>query len=171
SGSSLYHPHMQGAADAHPTTFARLLAAVPGDHYKDFLETERRAGERHLGSTGNVEWLAAFAPLGFHELRAFVPAARSLERLTDDLVEELGTGLARALNLYAELGAQSFNLGLYGAPEGAGDSPLNLRLVSRANLEPQYRSDATYFERVHWTALIDQRPEDLAAAAGARFRA
>ena len=32
------------------------------------------------------------------------------------MVEELGAGLSRALSLYAELGMQSFNMALYGAP-------------------------------------------------------
>lgn len=170
SGSSLFHPHVQGGVDPHPTTFQRMLAEVPAERYADYLDTERRAGERHLGSTGTVEWLAAFAPVGFHELRAFVPGVRSPEGLSSDLVEELGAGIATALNLYAELGMQSFNLAVYGAPPGRDGYPLNLRLVSRSSLTPLYRSDATYMERVHWTALIDSTPEELAAAAADRFR-
>jgi len=65
---------------------------------------------------------------------------------------------------------QSFNLALYGAPADAAGYVLNLRLVSRSNLQQHYRSDATYFERVHWTALVDTTPEELAQAAGDRFR-
>ena len=170
SGSSLFHPHMQGAADPYPTTFQRLLADVPGGRFIEYLATEKALGERYLGSTGAVEWLASFAPVGFHELRALLPGIRSPEELSPDLVEELGAGLARALNLYAELGMQSFNLAVYGAPADVAGYVLNLRLVSRSNLQPQYRSDVTYFERVHWTALVDTTPEELAQAAGDRFR-
>jgi UDPglucose--hexose-1-phosphate uridylyltransferase len=170
SGSSLFHPHMQGAVDPYPTTFQGLLAGVPAGRFVEYLAAEKALGERYLGSTGGVEWLASFAPVGFHELRALVPGTRSPEQLSPDLVRELGTGLARALNLYAELGMQSFNLALYGAPADAAGYVLNLRLVSRSNLQPQYRSDATYFERLHWTALVDTTPEDLAQAAGDRFR-
>jgi UDPglucose--hexose-1-phosphate uridylyltransferase len=170
SGSSLFHPHVQGAVDPFPTTFQRLLAAVPEGRFAEYLATEKARGERYLGSTGSVEWLASFAPVGFHELRALLPGLRSPDQLTPALVEELGVGLARALNLYAELGMQSFNLAVYGAPAEVPGYVLNLRLVSRSNLQPQYRSDATYFERVHWTALVDTSPEELAAAAGDRFR-
>ena len=170
SGSSLFHPHMQGAVDPYPTTFQRMLAEVPSGRFDDYLATEKALAERYLGSTGGVEWLASFAPVGFHELRAMAPGVRSPEQLTPDLVEELAGGLARALNLYAELGMQSFNLALYGAPAEVAGYVLNLRLVSRSNLQQHYRSDATYFERVHWTALVDVTPEELAQAAGDRFR-
>jgi galactose-1-phosphate uridylyltransferase len=170
SGSSLFHPHMQGSVDPHPTTFQRMLADVPAGRFDEYLATEKARGERYLGTTGGVEWLSSFAPVGFHELRALVPGLRSPEQLAPDLAHELGTGLARALNLYAELGMQSFNLALYGAPSDVAGYMLNLRLVSRSNLQQHYRSDATYFERVHWTALVDVTPEELAQAAGDRFR-
>src|SRR5207249_11884977 len=132
SGSSLFHPHIQGAVDPHPTTFQRMLAEVPAGRFAEYLATEKALGERYLGSTGSIEWLASFAPVGFHELRAMAPGLRSPEQLSPDLVEELGGGLARALNLYAELGMQSFNLALYGAPAGVAGYVLNLRLVSRS---------------------------------------
>jgi UDPglucose--hexose-1-phosphate uridylyltransferase len=169
SGSSLFHPHVQGSADPFPTTFQKLLAEVPAERFTDYLATERRLGERWLGSTGEVQWLAAFAPIGFHEVRAFLPGVSSPERLSDGQVEDLANGLARALNLYAELGMQSFNLALYGAPDADG-YVLNLRLVARTNLQPLYRSDSTYFERLHWQAMVDLTPEDLARRAGDRFR-
>jgi galactose-1-phosphate uridylyltransferase len=168
SGSSLFHPHIQGAADPFPTTFQRLLADVPGERFQEYLETEKTLGERWLGNTGSIDWLAAFAPVGFHELRAFAAGASSPELLTADRIDELASGLARALNLYAELGMQSFNLAVYGAPSAG--YVLNLRLVSRSNLHPLYRSDATYFERVHWQAMVDVVPEELARLAGDRFR-
>src|ERR1019366_6821105 len=62
SGSSLFDPHPQGSVDPVPT--AQCDA---------YLATERAAGERYLGSSGRVEWLASFAPLAPCELRAFIP--------------------------------------------------------------------------------------------------
>jgi hypothetical protein len=70
SGSSLFHPHTQGAAHPQLTTMQTLLPAIPPERFDDYLATERRFGQRHLGSTGTVEWLASFAPLGPAELRA-----------------------------------------------------------------------------------------------------
>jgi galactose-1-phosphate uridylyltransferase len=173
SGSSLFHPHIQGAADPHPTTMQENLASVAGDTYHAYLAAERSAGQRYLGSLGGVEWLVSFAPLGFDELRAFVPGVSSPAALADEQVAGLAEGIARALNLYGELGRQSFNLAIFGAPadrQGADGYPLQLRLVSRSSVSPLYRSDVAYMERLHWQAMVDGTPEELAARAGDRFR-
>jgi galactose-1-phosphate uridylyltransferase len=148
----------------------QLLAKVPAGRFEEYLDAERNSGERWLGSSGRVEWLTAFAPIGFNELRAFVPGVTAPEGLDDQLVAELARGLSAAFALYAELGMQSFNLALYGAPPEVDGYMLNLRLVARSNLDRLYRSDATYFERVHWQAMVDTVPEELARQAGARFR-
>jgi hypothetical protein len=44
-----------------------------------------------------------------------------------------------------------------------------LKIVSRSNPDPVYRSDATYFERLLGEALIDVSPEEVADAVRARF--
>ena len=75
SGSSLFHPHLQGIVDSAPTTVQRLLADVPPHGSSAYLDAERRAGERWLGNTGRVEWLASFAPIAPAELRASSPAS------------------------------------------------------------------------------------------------
>jgi UDPglucose--hexose-1-phosphate uridylyltransferase len=170
SGSSLFHPHTQGAVDRFPTTAQALLSQVNAEDFSAYLETEKQLGERYIGAIGGVEWLASFAPIGFQELRAFIPGLSSPAQLSDDRVEALGEGLARALNLYAELGLQSFNAALYGAPRSQSGYMLNLRMVARSNLQPFYRSDATYSERLHWQAMVDTVPEELAALARERFR-
>jgi galactose-1-phosphate uridylyltransferase len=169
SGSSLFHPHLQGSVDPVPMTMQRLLADVPAARFREYVEEERDLGERYLGCMNRVHWLASFAPIAPGELRAFLFDVASPAELDDELVCELGTGIAAALNLYAELGYESFNLALYGAPPGTSGYPLNLRMACRSNLKPLYRSDATYFERLHWEAAVDLRPEDVAARAGERF--
>ncbi len=170
SGSSLFHPHLQGSVDPLPMTMQRLLTAVPREHFEAYLDAEREAGERHLGWSGRVEWLASFAPLAPGELRAFIAEVASPAELVADLVEELGGGIATALNLYAEMGYESFNLAIYGAPPGTVGYPLNLRIACRSNLRPLYRSDSTYLERLHWEAAVDVTPEEVAEWAGDRFR-
>jgi UDPglucose--hexose-1-phosphate uridylyltransferase len=171
SGSSLFHPHLQGSVDPVPTNFQRLLAEVPAERYRAYLDAEIRAGRRYLGSSGRVHWLASFAPLAPCELRAFISEVATPTELDDELVEELGAGIATALGLYAELGFESFNMAAYGAPPATSGYPFNVRLVCRSNLSSCYRSDATYYERLHWEAAIDISPEELAERAGSRFRA
>jgi galactose-1-phosphate uridylyltransferase len=170
SGSSLFHPHLQGIADSTPTTIQRQLSEVPAGRFEDYVETERRTGERFLGDTGRVQWMVAFAPIAPAELRAFVPTVASPAELDEDLVAELGHGLAVALHSYAELGYESFNLAMYGAPPGTRGYALNLRIACRSNLMPFYRSDSTFLERLHWEGAVDLAPEEVADRIRGRFR-
>jgi galactose-1-phosphate uridylyltransferase len=169
SGSSLFHPHLQGIADSTPTTIQRQLSEVPDRRFVDYVETERRTGERFLGDTGRVQWLAAFAPIAPAELRAFVPSVASPAELDGDLIAELAHGLTVALYSYAELGYESFNLAMYGAPPGTTGYPLNLRIACRSNLKPFYRSDSTFLERLHWEGAVDLAPEEVADRIRGRF--
>ena len=171
SGSSLFHPHLQGIVDSEPTTMQRLLAAVPATRFEAYLRAERRAGERVLGNTGRVEWLVSFAPIAPAELRAFVQGVASPAELEDDLIDELAHGLTLTLNAYADMGFQSFNLAIYGAPPGSAGYPLNLRIACRSNLKPFYRSDSTLLERLHWEGAVDLPPETIAEGIRERFRA
>jgi galactose-1-phosphate uridylyltransferase len=169
SGSSVFHPHLQGSVNPVPTTMQRLLAAVEPRRFERYLSEEREAGERLIADTGRTTWLASFAPIGPAEIRVFVRGVASPVELEHELVEELAAGCSAMLGLYAELGFQSFNLALYGAPPGTNGYPLNLRLICRSNLETLYRSDATWLERLHWEAATDVVPEELAARARERF--
>jgi galactose-1-phosphate uridylyltransferase len=169
SGSSVFHPHLQGSVNSIPTTMQRLLASTDPARFAQYLEHERNEGERLIAETNNVTWLASFAPIGPAEVRAFIPEVASPVELDDDIVEELATGITAVLHLYAELGFQSFNLALYGAPPETDGYPLNLRLICRSNVELLYRSDATWLERLHWEAATDLVPEDVAARARAYF--
>jgi UDPglucose--hexose-1-phosphate uridylyltransferase len=171
SGSSLFHPHLQGIVDSEPTTMQRLLAAVPAGRFESYLRAERHAGERVVGNTGRVEWLVSFAPIAPAELRAFVAGVASPAELEDDLIEELAHGLTLSLNAYADMGFQSFNLAMYGAPPGSVGYPLNLRIACRSNLKPYYRSDSTLLERLHWEGAVDLPPETIAERIRERFPA
>lgn len=170
SGSSLFHPHLQGIVDAHPTTMQRMLAGVPAARFEAYLDAERDAGARYLSDTGRVQWLVSFAPVAPAELRAFIPGISSPAQCDDELVRELAHGLVLALHGYAEMGYQSFNLALYGAPPSQLGYQLNLRLACRSNLRPQYRSDSTFLERLHWEGAIDVAPESVAARLAPSFR-
>jgi galactose-1-phosphate uridylyltransferase len=150
SGSSIFHPHLQGSANPEPSTVQRLLA---GAELLEYVEQERADGERLIGSTGRVDWMAAFAPVGPAEIRAVVAGASSPQELDETAVRELADGLSRALRLYAALGFQSFNLGFAGGV---------VRLVGRAYFGPLLRSDAMWSERLHWEAATDLWPEAVA---------
>jgi hypothetical protein len=86
---------------------------------------------------------------------------------TDDTAA-LGVGLARVLGTYHAWNLTSFNFALLGGGESDGRARVLLKVVSRSNAEPFYRSDATFFERLHDEAMIDLAPEEVAAAIRAR---
>ena len=169
SGSSLFHPHLQGIVDSQPTTMQRMLADVPPQRFDAYLDVERRSGTLP-GDTGRIQWIVSFAPIAPAELRAFIGGISSPAELDDDLIGELAHGLVLILGAYAEMGFQSFNLAIYGAPPATEGYPLNLRLACRSNLRPLYRSDSTFLERLHWEGAVDLAPETVARQIGERFR-
>jgi UDPglucose--hexose-1-phosphate uridylyltransferase len=171
SGSSIFHPHLQGTANPEPTTMQRLLAAVAPGTVRDYVAAERIDGERLIASTGAVDWLAGFAPLGPAEVIGFVAGVASPAELDEGLVGTLARGISATLRVYADLGFQSFNLAFYGAPPATPGYALVLRLVARAYYGPSRRSDAMWSERLHWEAATDLAPERVAELARTAFAA
>jgi UDPglucose--hexose-1-phosphate uridylyltransferase len=166
AGSSVFHPHLQGSANPLPTTMQRLLAAVAPADLRAYVETERERGERHVATSGGIDWIASFAPVGPAEICAFVAGPGSPHELGDEQAEELARGISAVLRLHSRLGFQSFNLALYGVP---GRDVLLLRLVARAYFGAAERSDAMWSERLQWEAATDLAPEHVAELARAAF--
>jgi UDPglucose--hexose-1-phosphate uridylyltransferase len=177
SGASLVHPHLQSAHDAYGLTVQRTLverAAAWGGETGSYWATlidQEAAGPRWVGGAGRVAWLTPFAPTGFHEVWGVVTGAADLIDLTDDDCAALGLGLSRVLATYQTWNLASFNFAIIGGgPEGRQHGHhVILKVVSRSNPEPMYRSDATYFERLLGEALIDVSPEEVAAGVRAIF--
>jgi UDPglucose--hexose-1-phosphate uridylyltransferase len=166
SGSSIFHPHLQGSANPLPTTMQRLLAAVPPEQLPAYAAAERADGTRLVASAEGVDWIASFAPLGPAEICAFVAGAGSPHELEDGRIDVLARGISSVLRVYDELGFQSFNLAFYGVP---GAETLLLRLVARAYFGAAERSDAMWSERLQWEAATDLAPEHVAEIARAAF--
>ncbi len=176
SGSSLVHPHLQSAHDSCGTTAQRALVAhsAAWSGTRSFwheLVTAEEGSPRWIGRLGRVAWFTPFAPAGFHEVWAVVPEAHDLTDLDDTDVADLGDGLSRVFAGYREWNLTSFNFALLGAGPAPGRERYHvvLKVVSRSNAEPMYRSDATFFERLHDEAMIDLSPEEVAAGARSRF--
>lgn len=168
SGSSIFHPHLQGSANPVPTTFQRLLAEQPPTAIRDYVALEKRDGERYIGATGQAEWVASFAPSGPAEIRGFCFGCSSPVDLSEESVEDIARGIPLALKVYAGLGFQSFNLAIYGAPARTAANVLTVRLVARAYFGALGRSDAMWSERLHAEGATDLAPESVAAVARAK---
>ena len=172
SGGSLPHPHAQIYVDPYPTTMMRLQHQAGerywSEHGQSFwealVEAEEQRSERFIGRIGATSWMTAFAPLGFNEVRAVVSHRETFLDLTDEDGGALALGISRVLSWYESSGYNSFNLALYSGPlSGAPGFRVNLTMVTRSALIPNYRSDAMHLERLHWEAAVDRPPEALAA--------
>ena len=177
SGASLVHPHLQSAHDAHGLTAQRSLVEQSrgwkdrhGPYWTALVDQEA-GGPRWVGQTGQVAWLTPFAPTGFHEVWGVVGGAADVTELTGEDTQALGQGLSQVLAAYKDWNLTSFNYGLIGGgPRAQEDGHrVLLKVVSRSNPDPVYRSDATYFERLWGEALIDVSPEEIAEGLRARF--
>ena len=178
AGASLVHPHLQSAHDASGLTGQRLLVEQAaawrdkhGSPYWADLARQEAGGPRWLGHTGRVAWLTPFAPTGFHEVWGVVAGAPDVTELTEEDCQALGQGLSRVLAAYRAWNLASFNFALIGGGPQAREHGhlVVLKVLSRSNPEPVYRSDATYFERLHGEALIDLSPEEVAEVIRPRF--
>jgi galactose-1-phosphate uridylyltransferase len=177
SGASLVHPHLQSAHDAHGLTLQRMLVersevwAAAHQPYWAALVDQEAGGPRWIGRTGRVAWLTPFAPTGFNEVWGVVDGAADVTDLTEDDCGSLGEGLSRVLSGYHAGNLASFNFGIVGGgPRGRQHGfQVVLKVMSRSNPEPTYRSDATYFERIYGEALIDVSPEEVASGLRVAF--
>ena len=118
-----------------------------------------------------MAWLTPFAPTGFHEVWGVVSGVADVTDLTEEDSQALGQGLSQVLSAYRAWNLSSFNFAVIGGGPQAREHghQVVLKVVSRSNPEPFYRSDATYFERLYGEALIDLSPEEVAEAVRARF--
>jgi UDPglucose--hexose-1-phosphate uridylyltransferase len=171
SGGSLPHPHAQVYLDPHPTTLMRLQrdastaywTAQGRSYWEDLVKTEEARGLRFVGRIGPTTWITAFAPIGFNEVRAIVPACETLLDLTQDDLNALSAGISRVLQWYESIGYNSFNLALYSGPlNNSHGWRLHLSMITRTAMLPYYRSDAMHMERLHWEAAVDHSPEQIA---------
>lgn len=168
AGSSLVHPHAQSAHDAVGTSTQRRLVGLSeawtgdGDFWSSLVAHERD-GERWIAERGRVAVLTPWAPVGFHEVWAVVQGESRVEALTAQDCADLGAAISSVLATYHALNLTSFNWAIYGGGPTASDRySLLCKVVSRSNAESMYRSDVTYFEKLHAEAMVDLAPEQVA---------
>lgn len=178
SGSSLVHPHLQSSHDYVPLSYQRMVINACATYFmtrkrsyvSDLLDAER-SGPRFVGTTGRVQWLTPFAPSGFHEVWGVLPEMADIPELEPSDIRDLATGMAKVLQAFARANLTAFNFSLQGggAKGRQGGFELYMRIISRAPVEPYYRSDITYFEKLGLEAMIDLSPEDWATTLRASF--
>jgi galactose-1-phosphate uridylyltransferase len=154
AGGSLIHPHLQVHADRCASNHQRFLSrrcaayrrARGNRLFSDYLEAERGKALRMIGTTGPWQWLAAFAPEGFHEIWGIFPGATSLGDMTESHWQALARGVLNAQRFYRSLGRNAYNFGLLIIEDPDAELELRAVLTVRSNFAPWVRNDMTGFE-------------------------
>ncbi|MDZ7850908.1 MAG: hypothetical protein U5K70_09020 [Halodesulfurarchaeum sp.] len=173
AGSSIIHPHVQTLVDDRGTNSQR--ARIDGareysegtgaEYFGDLLDSTRNT-ERYIGSTGDVEWIAPFAPRHHRHVQGIAPEPGLLEA-DSDVVASVAAGIANVAAQYADLGLNSFNFGLHLVDDEAVRPHVDV--VARAAFDEYGWSDATFFETIHDESVIDVPPEAYANSVAAFF--
>jgi galactose-1-phosphate uridylyltransferase len=177
-GSSVPHPHLQVHVRGVPYSgLARSLGlaaefrARAGRGFFDALLERERGGPRHVGRTGAVEWLAAWAPAHQKELWGVLPGKTSLAELGDADAEAFAQGVSKVVSFYEESGTHPFTLAFHSSPRAGADGwALHVKVCSRPAFRAGYVNYDTWFapkflgDEVHTEA-----PEAYAARLRARW--
>ncbi|MFZ5652092.1 MAG: hypothetical protein ACOY4I_14755 [Bacillota bacterium] len=173
AGGSLIHPHMQVIAGADPACLdgemARCAAAYFDNHgsnyWHDLVEAEKKEGQRYIGSTGGIEWLATFAPLGMADVTAVLVNCRSFRDVSGERLVQLTRGLKNVISYYNSVNIPAFNMATYFAGNGEKGFCCTMRVVGRYTLFPLVGSDVSHMQMLHldpWTLhLPEVMAEDL----------
>jgi galactose-1-phosphate uridylyltransferase len=179
-GSSVPHPHLQVHARSVPYSgVARAMAAAvqwrerTGRCFFDaLLDHERKVGVRHIGTTGEVEWVSAFAPSHQREVWGVLPGTASLADARDQDLASFAEGISRVVCAYEEWGVHPFTFAFMSSPHAGRerDWALHVKICSRPAFQPIYANFDTWFspmfagDEVHTEA-----PEAYAARLKERF--
>lgn len=152
-GSSVPHPHLQVHARGLPySALARSLALSSafldrtGRSFWDVLVEAERGGPRHVGTTGSVEWLAAWAPAHQKEVWGVLPGTASLATIADHDAQAFATGISRVVSWYEGAGTHPFTLAFHSSPDPATKAwALHVRICSRPAFRAEYVNYDTWF--------------------------
>jgi len=174
AGSSVIHPHMQTLVDERGTNrqaeragAARAYREDEGESYWRTLLSETAGTDRHVGSTGAVEWIAPYAPKHHRHVRGIAPDV-TVPDPEDPVVEDLAAGVVNVLRYYGSAGHNSFNLAVT-LQDGDPANPPVVDLVARSVFDRHYWSDSPFFVTLHDESVVDVPPETYAGEAAEWF--
>jgi UDPglucose--hexose-1-phosphate uridylyltransferase len=173
AGGSLVHPHLQVHADRIPSNRHRSLAHRASDYFEkygryllsDYLESELASGQRHIGNSGDWQWLSAFAPEGFFELWGILPGILSFKELSEGDWLDLSRGVINTQKFYRHLCRNGYNLGLLFIEDRQSRLEARVVIVARSNYAPWVRSDFTGYEVMLGDMATFVSPEETARLA------
>lgn len=175
AGGSLLHPHLQVNADRVASNHHRFLHQRTADYFNsmgsrlfaDYLSHELEDGRRLIGSTGDWQWMTAFAPEGFYEIWGILPGRTSFSDLGKQDWEDLSQGVVNTQKFYRSLCRNGYNFGLLTVEDGNGCLEMRAVILARSNFAAWVRNDHTGFELMLGDMATFDPPEDTARLARA----
>lgn len=126
SGSSLIHAHLQVFASKSAPNLMReelershaYRAKTGNNFWKAFVDVEAKNEVRFIGNIGRTAWFSSFAPMGVAgDILAVVEGVHATLSLTENDLQDISTGLTRAMAAYEKMGIYSFNMNFFPGAE------------------------------------------------------
>ncbi|MBN2123116.1 MAG: hypothetical protein JW821_02380 [Deltaproteobacteria bacterium] len=167
AGSSIVHAHLQPNCGEVPTN--ELRAQMEGcrayagrrgsGFWEDFMEAEKRSGERYLAEIGPTFWALSFVPLGFlPDFWCVFREPGSLLDMEEEAADAFLEGLFAALKHFAEQNVFSFNVSVFSVRDDP-EFRINARVSPRLLPRPIGNSDFAYLQALHREPFCVRRPE------------
>lgn len=174
AGSSVLHPHNMVLMERNPSSYVHCmmresrayLGKRSKNYWEDLIETEKELGERYVGKTGSVEWMASFSPISGNEVTGIVPGKSNFLEFDDNDLDGIAQGFARILSFYKnDLQMDPFNYIVYSGPLGEESDSFwsSMRISTRPNFSSTYVSDIPLAPLYLMDNFFDRLPENLAS--------
>jgi galactose-1-phosphate uridylyltransferase len=169
AGSSMVHPHLQPNCGEVPTNQLRLqlegsrryFMETGRNFWLDYVEVEKKLGERYLGEIGDTCWVMNFVPLGFlPDVTCIFPQKVSLALTEDSEIAPFLKGLAAILGYFRTLNIFSFNVSIFSVREDQGFR-MNGRICPRLFPRAIGNNDMAYLQVLHNEPFTVRRPETV----------
>lgn len=169
AGSSMVHPHLQPNCGEIPTNElrrqlggSRRYARETGRHFwHDYMDEERKRGERYLGETGPTWWGMSYAPFSFlPDVTCIFPHHVSLARAGEAEIDSFLDGLSRVLRYFHEQDIYSFNLALFSVRQEESFR-MNGRIGPRLFPRAIGNNDMAYLQTMHREPFTVRPPEKV----------
>ena len=173
SAGSIVHPHSQLWLEREPLPRLGELLKRSRDYFQRgrgyweaLVERERQEGERFIGENEAVAVMASFAPRGFREVLFVFKRPCPLPGLEAREIDHFCHALSSVLRGYHAIGVGSFNLASFSSAvaETLPYFPVQFRLISRPYPRGIYTNDTGPMERLFGVSVVDDLPEEVAAA-------
>ena len=178
-GSSMPHPHFQIHVRGVPySALAQVMAASAaflqrtGKGYWDtLLAEEKQRGARFIGATGDVQWLAPWAPSHQREVWGVLPGVTSLTALTDADAGAFAAGISKVITAYEAMSNHPFTFAFFSSPDAAARGfALHVRICSRPAFKSIFSNYDTWFTPLFMHDDVQtQTPEEYAAVLRQRW--